>query len=161
MTKRVSRPGGARSAPQARVPRRRRSLSTRPPPTETGELVAVAISARDQEQQHVVGKVGDRRQGRLQFHEGTESRHERGVIGADLGVIRIERYIACPSIITNVVSPSTRVRSIRRFLTKLVKSSSTLSRISTGASVMLRAVLTFAGRTTTYSFMATPVFLRV
>ena len=28
--------------------------------------------------------------------------------------------------------------------------------MSTGASVMLRAVLTFAGRTTTYSFMATP-----
>jgi hypothetical protein len=33
--------------------------------------------------------------------------------------------------------------------------------MSTGAKVIERAVLTFAGRTTTYSFMATPEFLRV
>ena len=32
-----------------------------PRPGEIGELVAVAIPARDQEQQHVVGKVGDGR----------------------------------------------------------------------------------------------------
>ena len=69
--------------------------------------------------------------------------------------------MACPSIITKVVSPSTRVRSMRRFLTKFVKSSSTFSRMSTGARVSESAVLTLAGLTTTYSFMATPQFLRV
>ena len=53
--------------------------------------------------------------------------------------------MACPSIITRVVSPSTKVRSISRFLTKFVKSSSTFKRMSTGANVMLNAVLTFAG----------------
>jgi hypothetical protein len=33
--------------------------------------------------------------------------------------------------------------------------------MSTGASVIVSAVLTFAGRMTTYSFMATPLFFRV
>ena len=69
--------------------------------------------------------------------------------------------MACPSIITRVVSPSTSVRSISLFLTKLVKSSSTFNRMSTGARVMLSAVLTFAGLMTTYSLIAAPEFLRV
>ena len=76
-------------------------------------------------------------------------------------VFETVKGMACPSIITRVVSPSTSVRSIRRFFTKFVKSSSTFKRMSTGASVMLKAVFTFAGRMTTYSFMATPLFLRV
>lgn len=69
--------------------------------------------------------------------------------------------IAWPSIMTNVVSPSTKVRSIRRFLTKFMKSSSTFRRMSTGARTTLVAFFTVACLTTMYSFMATLAFLRV
>jgi len=69
--------------------------------------------------------------------------------------------MAWPSIMTSVVSPSTKVRSIRRFLTKFVKSSSTFRRMSTGARTTLVAFFTVVGLIKMYSFMETPAFLRV